>query len=265
MAGHAIWLLGVAWQFLDIGGRLDMLWRIVEGMGGKPAIIAAVILWPWTGVALIVIGIGYVIFIGEPEKGVQRHHWWPYVGWGIFALSFVAMSGIGLYGAGELYIRREIAKGIAGVPRNTPDENNLRKPQKPLSVANRDLQPDQIRILLREIPKLKPAPNGIMFSIVPGDVVADGIFRRYQDIFARSGISVGQFSQTPRGPEEEGMMLAVEDPAHIPASAEKLREAFEVASIHLKLIELPKTVSALAFGNGKDYEFLVFIGPAPIF
>src|SRR5438876_8679485 len=48
--GYAISLLGAAlsiirwgWSLLDIGGRLDMLWRVAESVGGTPAMITTAI------------------------------------------------------------------------------------------------------------------------------------------------------------------------------------------------------------------------------
>lgn len=61
-----------------------------------------------------------------------RHPVLPYVGWAIVAFVFVSMATTALYGAIELYIRSEIAKGIAGVPRGTsPAENTKSHPQRP--------------------------------------------------------------------------------------------------------------------------------------
>jgi hypothetical protein len=135
--GYALSLLGLVQTFLHWGwftlldniGRLDILWRAAESIGGTPAMLTTVILWPWTGVILIVSGVLYVIFVCEPTGGVQRHHWWPYVGWAIAAFVFVAMAGTALYGALELHIRSEIAKGIAGVQRGaSPAENSQGAP-----------------------------------------------------------------------------------------------------------------------------------------
>jgi hypothetical protein len=110
--------------------------------------VASLVSAPWASVTLVVAGIGYLCLVGEPEKGIQRHYWWPYVGWAIFASIFISMIAIVGYGATELYIRREISKGIIGVPRNTPDSSMRR--QTAAYSATRVLQPDQIRILTTE-------------------------------------------------------------------------------------------------------------------
>jgi hypothetical protein len=105
--GYALWFLGLVqtsihwgwFTLLDNIGRLDMLWRAAESAGGTPAMLTTAILWPWTGIILIVFGVLYVVFVGEPPSGVQRHPWWPYVGWAIVAFVFVSMVGTAIYGA----------------------------------------------------------------------------------------------------------------------------------------------------------------------
>jgi hypothetical protein len=45
LPGHALWVLGIGWRLLDYGGRLDVFSRMVEGMGGTPAMLADVLLF----------------------------------------------------------------------------------------------------------------------------------------------------------------------------------------------------------------------------
>ena len=78
--------------------------------------------------------------------------------------------------------------------------------------------------------------------------------------FVRSGIDANVILQVPRGPEEEGIMLEVKGINTIPKSAEKFREALEVANIHPAIIEIPNDL--LSYAN--QFDFIVFIGPAPI-
>ena len=46
---------------------------------------------PLFGVIVLTLGIGYLIFVGSPERGLQAH-WWPIlVGWttaGLLALAW---------------------------------------------------------------------------------------------------------------------------------------------------------------------------------
>jgi hypothetical protein len=82
--GPALTILGLivqaahwAGRSLEILGRLDVLWRIVETMGGNRAIVARIISSWQFGLGLIVAGVGYTVFLGEPEKGHNGTHGGP--------------------------------------------------------------------------------------------------------------------------------------------------------------------------------------------
>lgn len=265
-AGYALSLLGLVqqsiywgWSLLDIGGRLDFLWHIAESAGGTPAMLTTAIFWPWTGIILIASGVLYVVFVGEPTSGVQRHHWWPYVGWGIAGFVFASMAGTALYGAAELYIRSEIAKGIAGVSRGaSPAENNQAHPQRPLVSENQVLQPDQIRILKEELPTLRQFINHISIAYTSSDAETLGVAGQYIRLFERSGITASQTTMDPSGPDDEGIIIEVQDQSKIPEVARKLMEILEIANIHT----ITRGGNIARFG--KDLEFILFVAPAHV-
>jgi hypothetical protein len=264
--GPALTILGLVsqaahwgWQSLDTLGRLDVLWRAVETMGGSPAMIAAVISSWQFSLALIIIGVGYTVFVGEPQNGTQRHAWWPYLAASVFFVCVATMATVAIYGAMELYIRREIAIGVAGLPRESPDATNPNRSQTPLTVDNwGSLTPDQSRILLQGLSKITFLNSTVMFSSVPNDNTGYAFWRQFNQIFARNGINATRMDQFPRGPKEEGLMLEVRDVNNIPLAAERLREAFEVANIPLTVITIPDGIVS------PGAEFVVFIGPPPI-
>jgi hypothetical protein len=264
--GYALSLLGLwkmaihyGWDILDIGGRLDVFWRIAESLGATTALVTTIILWPWTGIILIAAGVLYVIFVGEPPAGVQRHHGWQYVGWAIVAFVFVSMAIPAIYGAIELHIRTEIAKGIAGAPRDaSPAENNPAHPQRPLTQQSRDLQPDQTRILIEELPKLRPFMKEIYIAYAPFDGETQAIAAQYDKIFERSGIHPNSLSRAPNGPEDQGLIILVYDKSKIPEAAQKLMEVFAMADIHTVIHDgIPSNYIA---GN----NFVLFIAPARV-
>jgi hypothetical protein len=263
--GYALSLLGIGlsglrygWDFLDIGGRLDVFWRIAEGLGATTGLVTAIILWPWTGILLIAAGVLYVVFVGEPPTGVQRHHGWLYVGWGIVAFVFAAMAVPAIYGAIELHIRTEIAKGVAGAPRGaSPAENNPDHPQRPLIAQNRILQPDQIRILKEELPKLRPYMKNIPIGWVDNDGETLSMARQYESLFLKSGIVATLFTQPPSGPEDEGLIIGVKDKSQVPEAAQKLMEAFAIADIHPVLHDDLNSVYVRDKAN-----FILFVAPA---
>jgi hypothetical protein len=79
-------------------------------------------------VGLLVLGLGilYLVFIGEPEKGVQRHHWWPYVGWAIFAFAAITVILAGGYGALELRVQSETTKRLITPDRHLSEDQKER-------------------------------------------------------------------------------------------------------------------------------------------
>jgi hypothetical protein len=251
--GHAVWILGAVWKFLDIGGRLDLFSRIVESMGGSAAMLASLLLSPWTSVGLIVGGLGYVVFVGEPGKGTQRHHWWPYVGWAIFAVTLLSMVFIAGYGSVEIYIRREIAKGVAGIPRDTQPDSTT-PPQSPVYSDSRELKPNQVRILLGEFDKLKPIMSSIRIDIPHGDSEAFMLRSQYDDALRRARINPLWGELNPRSINDVGMMIAVKNTSDPPIEAQKFREALEVANIHVQYIDRP------AYPDS-NFEFVIFPRP----
>ena len=97
-----------------------------------------------------------------------------------------------------------------------------------------------------------------MFTYPPDNNESYVNYTQYKNVLVRSGIDATLNQQVPRGPEEEGIMLEVKDINIIPKSAEKFREALEVANIHPTIIEIPNSMSSI------NADFIVFIGPAPI-
>jgi len=245
------------WIAADIFGRLDVVWRVVEAMGGTPAMIATLLSSWWFSLALIIGGVAYTVFVGEPEKGTQRHHWWPYAAGAFLILWLTAIGGVFAYGWFELKMRQAYDQGVAGVPRAAPGEANPSRPQTPFATNNwGTITPDQMRILVQELPKL-PLKN-VQFFLVAGNNTSYSYWHQFNDVFQRSGIGAPlSGNQLPRGPQEEGLMLEVHDKNNIPESAQKLLEVFEIANIKINVIDAPSGILG-------TQDFAVFIGPAPI-
>jgi hypothetical protein len=262
--GYAVAILGAAWHYLDVGGRLDLAWHVVEGMGGTPALIAQVLLWQWTGLVLVAAGLGYVVFVGEPKQAV-RHHWWRYVGWSIFSLVLVAMIAMGGYGWLELALRRAHDEGVAGIARGTPSDNTPSHPQRPLESPSRVLQPDQIRILLEELPKFKQQYNNLPFFLAstPNDNETWGVARQYSNLLIRSGLNPRDVQVAPRGPQDQGLLIITLGDKPTPQSAVKLREILALADIPAQIIRSNNRVD-FPYLNTNDVEFIFYVAPAPI-
>ncbi len=267
LPGHALWVLGLGWKGLDILGHFDMAQRVVEAMGGTPAMIASVLSSTWTSVALVVAGIGYIVLVGEPEKGVQRHHWWPYVGWAIFAFSVASMVSVVIYGANELFIRKEIAKGIVGIPRNTPDENNPNRPQIPLETGDRSIQPDQFRILMVEFNKIRDSLPILNVCTTESDQESLVLRQQFFVLLNRSGVVWSQCGLVPSGPDDVGFIIYVASLEKIPPAAEQFREALEIANMHPQIKEIGNQNKIMQLENmirNAASGFVFYIAPKPI-
>jgi hypothetical protein len=256
-------MLGLAiYTFLpDNISRAQWWLSVAKTTGGYVAMAADVVGSPYFGPALLVFGLLWILFVGEPTAGVQRHHWLRYVGWSVFSVCLTVVIITVNNGRTELALRTAYDQGRAGIPRGTPDETDPNRPQMPLYANSNvySLTSDQIRILIIEIPKLKPLIRVAGFAKPPNFIQPVwNLWIQLQDVFIRSGIPPAMRDEEPRGPEEEGLMLAVKDIDQMPLAAQKIREAFEIANIRLKPIQ------AREEHLRQDEDFLIFIGPPPI-
>jgi hypothetical protein len=114
LPGWFISILGLIERLLLWDDRIRLAYDATRELGGEPALLVNTLLSPWTGMAMIAAGLAYVVFVGEPEHGVQRHRWWPMVGWSVFALCATWIIIALGYGLLELYVREQVA--IRGSP-----------------------------------------------------------------------------------------------------------------------------------------------------
>jgi hypothetical protein len=164
------------------------------------------------------------------------------------------------YGLVELHIRSEIAKGIAGVTRGeSPAENNQAHPQRPMTQENRNLQPDQMRILMEELPKLRSFMKSISIAYVPVDGETQAITSEYAKIFDRSGIHPSSFGLESNGPEDQSLIILVKDKSKVPIGAQKLIETLTISDIHPTVRDDVPT----NYLNNDD-GFVFFIAPAHV-
>jgi hypothetical protein len=209
--------------------------------------------------ALAIFGVIYLVIVGYEGTNPIRHKIVPVVGWVVVGICFVSIFVTAGYGAVEIYIRTEIARGIAGIPRNSSPAGST--PSRPLAFGNHELVPDQIRILSDELPKLRDIlQNNMYFAIAPrGSGPLATNFAPYNMIFMRSGIKAYMQELPPRGPQDDGLIIFVGDTNNIPESAQKFIQTLSVADIHPEImsrVDVPTIVS------GQKWMF--YIGPAPM-
>jgi hypothetical protein len=108
LPGWAAILFAVFVFFPDWHARIDFWLHVVQDAGGRMSTIAGAIASPYFSPTLAIAGVLWVLFVGEPTKGVQRRHWLRYVGWSIFLICATTVIVLAGYGALEFYIQKEI-------------------------------------------------------------------------------------------------------------------------------------------------------------
>ena len=121
-----------AWAFIllaiiqwvpDWKSRIEFWLDAARSMGGFMGVLATAIASPYFSAGLSVFGVAWLIFIGEPPRGVQRDPRWRFVGWSVFAVCLTAIIVTAGYGAIE-YKRGQIAPAVVLLP--APDRIQLR-------------------------------------------------------------------------------------------------------------------------------------------
>jgi hypothetical protein len=263
LPGWLLLLVAIYMGVPDWNTRNEYWLNIAKSSGGLMSPIASILLWPYFAPALALTGLLYVVAVGRPWGGASAPSRSPIIGWAgwiAFAICFATIAATIASGAVEAYIRTQIAEGIAGVPRGSPDENNPTKPQRPLMSENRILQPDQTRLLLEEMPSVKALTSMIFIASVPENTETYVVSEGYQDVFSRSGVIPQRMQIYPRGPDDHGVLIMVHDINAIPPAAEKLRDIMEIANVHPKIVDGADKYIAK---ENKD-QFILFIAPAPI-
>jgi hypothetical protein len=263
--GPALTLLGLAlqavrlgWLSLDVLGRLDVLWRIVESMGGSPALIVSIISSWQFGLALIVVGLAYTIFVGEPKAGVQRHPALPFIAASVFAICVTLLASLAIYGEYELQLRKAYAAGSSGIPRDTSPANpKSDSNQKPLySAAPRSLTPDQQRVLISAGEKVYQELSGLVITYLETDDEAFTYASQFRATLQLASIETGGVSAQPLGgPGREGLLIEVPDKNNPSDRAVKLQQLLLIADI-----QAPFADSLARFGTTSA---ILFIGPRP--
>jgi hypothetical protein len=94
LPGWTIIVLGFLWEVFilvpEVRHAIEFWLGAAEYVGGGVPRIVAALTSPWFGVGLLVFGVGYLVFVGEPRWQI-RHPLVPILGWvvvGVIALTF---------------------------------------------------------------------------------------------------------------------------------------------------------------------------------
>jgi hypothetical protein len=143
-------LLLVLKEIPDWKSRYDFWVSAAKSLGGFPGMIASVIGSGYFTPIAAVTAAAYIILVGEPKKGVQRHHWWPYIGWSVFGTLVTVMVVTGIVGYVEIYIKTEVSK--------RDDEIQKQSAVRPVFWHLTDLQKTSLAHVLDKVPEDKRFP-----------------------------------------------------------------------------------------------------------
>jgi hypothetical protein len=81
LPGWLFLLLAIIMAIPDWKSRYEFWLEVAKSSGGQLAMVANVLAWPYFSPALAIAGVLYLLLVGQPKKGVQRHPLIPIIGW----------------------------------------------------------------------------------------------------------------------------------------------------------------------------------------
>jgi hypothetical protein len=252
-----VWLL-ILWAIFrevpDWNHRIDFWLDVAKQAGGASGTIARIVQSGYFSLGLVVAAVAYLIFVGEPQAGVQRHRWWRYIGWGTAALVAGTTIWAAWWGYVEIYIREQVASRQATILHDGINPGAPRQEPDPSFSYVRRLSSDQFRMLAQQGTKLKPL-SPLIVAIPPNDNEAWQLRRDITDALTRSGVTSEEQLVLPDGPEQVGIMIGVADPHNPPPEAEQLREVLVTIGI------VPTYIANHAFSKAVIF---LYVGPRSI-
>jgi hypothetical protein len=207
LPGWAMLALAIIIGVPDWKERYEFWLGVSKSTGPWFAPVIPILAHPYFPGALALTGFFYLIVVGYSGSSVIRHTLLPFVAWAVVGVCIIAVGGTAVAGYFELRARQEGEKIALGIPRGaSPAENNPDKPQRPLKFGNgQDIQPDQLRILKEEIPKIHDELQNMTMAVAPPETGPRVNPQPFQLIFSRSGLNSSLSFVGPRGPEDQGL------------------------------------------------------------
>ena len=202
----------------DVSSRINF-WLDAAKVGGAYMTTAATILsFPYFNGGLLVFGLLWLLFVGEPIRGVQRHPWLQVAGWAIFVFFVSTVVLVAGYGYFEIRVSEVAADNSRGDRHIDPQAYlNLINYLRPIaSEFTRGIDVDSV-----DTPEANAYAIEIMRAMVQG-----GLKVQSQNF----GMLVPQIMRA-LSPKVRGVFFQVKDTVHPPKEAVDLANAFLVANI----------------------------------
>jgi len=150
-------VFAVFWGVPGWQSKFDYWLRVAKSSSGWAAPAADALLSPYFSPTLAVVSLMYVVAVSSPASAPLRSKSIAVLGWICITLILGIAIVVTGWGATQNYIRTEIVKGIAGVPRDSSPTNPQQAGnEKPLfSDTPRGLTSNQQRLLIGQSDELQ--------------------------------------------------------------------------------------------------------------
>ena len=247
LPGWLVLILLALREIPDWKHRIDFWIEVARHMGGGLSILAGILASSFFTPALATLAILYLLFVGEPKQGVQRHPWWPYFGWLVFAFCFATIAVPIGYGALEIYLNAQVNSRVGEFQRQAaPTFWRPTNGQKQLLGAALSMVPEKDRFQIQVL---------TLISSNQSQTYANELL----SVFADNHWMANGTMDTRLRPDLLGLYLVVspdvQSQSDAPIGAQKLSEILIKAQIPFKIGHmpgLPKDSFALAVGAGPE-------------
>ena len=230
--------------------------EVARAASPRLAPVADVLASPYFPGGMALASVLYLAVVSRAEVSV-RNTVLASVAYLSLALVGIAAIVVTGYGAIEVHIQAEIAKGKAGIPREeNPADSAKNGTDRPLYSAPRDVTQNQRRLATEISESISSRlPKPLVISYLKTDMEAFSYAAKLREMFERAAISTeGPFEQALPRRGLSGVLIDVNDIKSPAAIA--LQEALTVLGVHAELeSDLPR------YGN---HPVVLFVGPRPI-
>ena len=146
----------------------------------------------------------------------------------------------------QIKYKKEIIESIVGINRENTFKSSNSGINIPLTRRIDHLKTEQIHALLIQLKDIKLESVNICKDAQ--DQTTGLLWRQINnEVFARVGSKPQFCNLQPDGINDEGISIKVEDLKNIPLHVEKIREAFEIANIPIKITSVSSSFFKLTF------------------
>jgi hypothetical protein len=251
-------LFAIFWGVPTWQSKIDFWVNVAKSSGGLLGALADILTWPYLSATIAIVSFVYLGVVSlqarpdSPRNAILGSFAW--ISLTLVVLTSIIVAG---YGAAEFYIRSEIEKGRAAIPRSSsPADSQKNGTDRPMYGSPRALTQNQQRLLSEMAESLQnQLPKPLQITYLATDMEAFGYAQQFRTAFEHAAVQTSGPIEQPLGkPGLSGVIIEVDDVKSPTGRA--LQQALELMDAHPQLISgLPR------YGN---YPVILFIGPRPV-